>query len=73
MKKLYRSKSDDKKISGLIGGLSAWLGLDATILRLVAVVAALFSFGTVVIFYIIASIIVPQEPFGSFADRPDFY
>ncbi|AIQ34413.1 MULTISPECIES: PspC domain-containing protein [Paenibacillus] len=72
MKKLYRSRSD-QKISGLCGGLALWSGIDATVLRLVTVAAALFSFGTVLIFYIIASIIVPKEPFGSFSDGPDFY
>ncbi|MNO32162.1 DNA-binding transcriptional activator PspC [compost metagenome] len=72
MKKLYRSRSD-QKISGLCGGLAIWSGIDATVLRLVAVAAALFSFGTVLIFYIIASVIVPKEPFGSFSDGHDFY
>lgn len=72
MKKLYRSRSD-QKISGVCGGLARWSGIDATILRLVTVAAALFSFGTVVILYFIASIIVPKEPIGSFSDGPDFY
>jgi phage shock protein PspC (stress-responsive transcriptional regulator) len=72
MKKLYRSRSD-QKISGLCGGLAVWSGIDATVLRLVTVAAALFSFGTVLIFYIIASFIVPKEPFGSFSDGHDFY
>ncbi|OMD21104.1 hypothetical protein BJP48_09695 [Paenibacillus odorifer] len=72
MKKLYRSQSD-QKISGLCGGLARWSGIDATVIRLVAVTAALFSFGTVLIFYVIASIIVPKEPFNSFSDGHDFY
>ncbi|WP_410514007.1 PspC domain-containing protein [Paenibacillus sp. BR2-3] len=67
MKKLYRSQRD-KKISGLCGGLALWLGIDATVLRLLALAVALFSFGSVVIFYLIASIVVPKEPFGSFTD-----
>lgn len=71
MKKLYRSQSD-KKISGLCGGLADWLGFDATILRLIALVAALFSFGSVIVFYLIASIIVPKAPFGSFTDNFDY-
>ncbi len=72
MKKLYRSQSDNK-ISGLCGGLAHWLGVDSTVMRLVVVAAALFSFGTVLIFYIIASIIVPKEPYDSFSGGHDFY
>lgn len=65
MKKLYRSVTD-KQITGLCGGIARWLGTDPTVVRLVAVVAALFSFGTVVALYLIASLIVPKEPFGGF-------
>lgn len=72
MKKLYRSQGDNK-ITGLIGGLARFTGIDSTVLRLVAVAAALFSFGTVLIFYIIASIIVPKETYDSFSDGHDFY
>jgi len=72
MKKLYRSQSD-KKISGLCGGLASWLGLDATILRLIALVVAIFSFGSVVLFYLIASVLVPKEPIGNFNSTYDFY
>lgn len=71
MKKLYRTQSD-KKISGLCGGLANWLGFDATVVRLIALVAAIFSFGSVVLFYLIASVIVPKEPFGGFTDSYDF-
>lgn len=72
MKKLYRSQSDHK-ITGLCGGLAQWSGIDATVLRLIAVVAALFSFGTVLLFYIIASFIVPKETYNNFSDGSNFY
>ncbi|MNN74969.1 DNA-binding transcriptional activator PspC [compost metagenome] len=65
MKSLYRSTTD-KQISGLCGGIAAWLGIDSTVVRLIAVVGALISFGTVVALYLIASLIVPKEPVGDF-------
>ncbi|MEF2966345.1 PspC domain-containing protein [Paenibacillus sp. M1] len=65
MKKLYRSATD-KQISGLCGGIAKWFGIDATVVRLIAVVAALCSFGTVIALYLIATIIVPKEPLGGF-------
>jgi phage shock protein C len=72
MKKLYRSQRD-QKISGLCGGLASFSGLDATLIRLVTAVAAFFSFGTVLVLYIIASIIVPKEPHNNFSDGHNFY
>ncbi|WP_018749934.1 PspC domain-containing protein [Paenibacillus sanguinis] len=61
MKKLYRSATD-KQISGLCGGLAQYFGMDSTVVRLIAVVAVFFSFGTVVALYLIGSLIVPKEP-----------
>lgn len=65
MNKLYRSRSDSK-LSGLCGGLGQYLRIDPTIIRLLAVVAAFFSFGTIVLIYVIAAVLVPQEPNTSF-------
>ena len=57
MKKLYRSATD-KQIFGLCGGIAQWLGVDATVVRLVAL-------------YLIASLIVPKEPFAGLGyDEP---
>ncbi len=61
MKSLYRSNTD-KEVSVLCGGIAKWLGIDSTVVRLIAVVSTLISFGTVVAFYVIASVIVPKEP-----------
>jgi len=71
MKKLYRSQSD-KRVSGLCGGIAQWLGFDATVVRLAALVASIFSLGSVLIFYFIASILVPKEPIGTFTNHFDF-
>jgi phage shock protein C len=61
MGKLYRSRRD-KKVTGLCGGLSETLNVDATLLRLLLVVTTFFSGGTVILLYIIASIVIPKEP-----------
>lgn len=71
MTKLYRSRRD-KKISGLCGGVAHWLGVDATLVRLVTAVAAVFSFGTIVAIYLIGSLLLPEEPAASF-DYDDSY
>ncbi|MBC8080074.1 MAG: PspC domain-containing protein [Gorillibacterium sp.] len=68
MNKLYRSRRD-KKVAGLCGGLAQWLNIDATLLRVVVIVTAIFSFGTVLFFYIVASLVIPKEPIS----EPPFY
>ncbi len=59
-KRLYRSRRD-KVISGVCGGIAEYFDLDSTIIRLAWVVLILLG-GTGVIAYIIAAIIVPEEP-----------
>jgi len=61
MMKLYRSRRDSK-LTGLCGGLAETMNVDPTILRLVTVVTAFFSGGTVIPIYIIAAIVIPKEP-----------
>ncbi|MFB1051326.1 PspC domain-containing protein [Paraliobacillus sp. JSM ZJ581] len=60
-KRLYRS-SNNKMVSGVIGGIAAYFNIDATILRLIFVVALPFSaFFPLLFIYIAASIIMPID------------
>lgn len=59
-KKLYRS-IDDKKIAGVCGGLGEYFDIDPTIIRL-ALVALVLAGGSGVLAYILAWIIVPEQP-----------
>ncbi len=60
MKKLYRSKSD-KKLAGVCGGLSQYLNIDSTVVRLVWLACCLFG-GAGLLLYAIAWIVMPEEP-----------
>ncbi|MDT2236137.1 PspC domain-containing protein [Paenibacillus larvae] len=77
MNKLYRSRRD-KRITGLLGGLAEKFNIDATLLRLVVAIATIFSGGTIVPLYIIASIVIPKEPhypydpYANPYDRPGY-
>jgi len=62
MVKLYRSIYD-RKITGLCGGLAQMLGMDPTIIRVLVVILAVFSAGTAIWIYLIASLVVPKEPY----------
>ena len=59
-KKLFRSKNN-KKICGVCGGLAEYFNMDPTIVRLVAVVLTLAG-GCGVLAYIIAALIIPENP-----------
>jgi len=57
-KRLTRSK--DKMIAGVAGGLANYLNLDPTIIRILFVLIA-FAGGASVLAYLIMWIIVPEE------------
>ncbi len=59
-KKLYRSRHD-RKIGGVCAGLADYLNVDATIIRLGAVLLV-FADGIGLLAYIIAWIIMPERP-----------
>lgn len=59
-KKLYRSKTD-RRIAGVCGGLGNYFDIDPTIIRLAWVIALFFAGGGLFA-YLLAMIIVPQEP-----------
>ncbi len=59
--RLHRSRSK-KVISGVLGGLADYLGMDVALLRLGYVaVAILFGFWPAVVAYIVATIVTPEE------------
>lgn len=61
MRKLYRSQRD-KKLFGVCGGLAEMLNVDSTLLRIVLVVTACFSWGALIPLYFIAALVIPKEP-----------
>ncbi len=61
--RLYRSTTD-RSISGVCGGVAAWLGLDPSLVRVGWVLLALVSGGIFLILYIVMAIVVPDAPPG---------
>ncbi len=59
-KRLYRSK-ENTVIGGVCGGLGDYLDVDPVIIRLVWALMV-FMFGTGILAYIIAWIIIPENP-----------
>ena len=49
-------------VAGICGGLAAHLEVDPSLIRLVWIVVTLISFGTGLIVYLAAWIIIPESP-----------
>jgi len=59
-KKLYRSRTD-RMLGGVCGGIAEYFNVDPTLIRLLAVVLIMAG-GAAIIAYIIAWIVIPEEP-----------
>lgn len=60
MKKLYKSDVD-RKLCGVCGGIAEYLMIDSTIVRLLWVLL-IVVFGTGILVYIIAALVMPDYP-----------
>ena len=58
-KRLCKSRFD-RKIFGVCGGVAEYFGIDSTVVRLIWVIAVL-CFGTGLLAYIIAALIMPEQ------------
>ncbi|MBO5690863.1 MAG: PspC domain-containing protein [Spirochaetaceae bacterium] len=59
-KKLMRS--GNKMLLGVCSGIAEFFGIDATLIRLIAVFFSLAGIGSGIVVYIIAAIIMPKAP-----------
>jgi len=58
-KRLVRTR-DDQMIAGICGGLARYLGVDPTLVRVIAVVALVFAFPATIVGYLLAWAIMPS-------------
>lgn len=65
--RLYRSR-DDRMLFGVAGGMADWLDIDPAIVRIVWALL-IFAAGTGILLYIVAAIVIPEEPLER-ADYP---
>jgi phage shock protein C len=57
------TKSNDRVLSGVLGGVSEYFDLDASLVRLIFAAATIFTgFFPFVFIYIVAVIIMPDSP-----------
>jgi phage shock protein C len=60
VKRLYRSRKE-RMIGGVCGGIGEYLNMDATVIRLIFVIAALWG-GAGLLIYLVMLLIVPEAP-----------
>ena len=59
-KQLVR-RSHDKVIGGVCGGVADYLGIDATLVRVLTVVGAVLGLGSLVVAYVVAWALMPSR------------
>lgn len=59
-RKLYRSR-EQKMLGGVCGGIAEYFDIDVTLVRLICLLAVFSGFGLIP--YIIAWIIIPENPY----------
>lgn len=60
MKSLYRSKRS-RYFAGVCGGIGEYFNIDPNIVRIITVLLGLGSVGTVLLIYIVAALLLPEE------------
>ena len=58
-KRLYKSRTN-RVLCGVCGGIGEYLGVDATLVRLIWAIVA--CSGTGLLAYILAAVIIPENP-----------
>ena len=54
-------RSADKKIAGVCGGLAEYFGMDASIVRIIWLLATIFTAFAGVLIYIILMLVMPAQ------------
>ncbi|RHW43360.1 PspC domain-containing protein [Neobacillus notoginsengisoli] len=60
MKTLYKS-TQNKQLSGVLGGLSEQYNIDVSILRIITVLSGFFTGGITWLIYFVAAIVMPND------------
>jgi phage shock protein C len=58
-RRLVRSR-DDRWLSGVCGGVADYTGLDANLVRLLVVLGTVLGFGSLLVAYVVAWVLMPQ-------------
>jgi phage shock protein C len=54
-------RRDDRMLAGVCSGVAEYLGVDVTLVRLVTLIGAILGFGTLILAYVVAWALLPEE------------
>jgi phage shock protein PspC (stress-responsive transcriptional regulator) len=54
-------RRDDRMLAGVCSGVAEYLGVDVTLVRLVTAIGAILGFGTLILAYVVAWAVLPEE------------
>lgn len=60
-KQLFKSNTN-RKICGVCGGIGEYFNIDPTVIRLIWVILSCGSLGLGLVAYIVATVIMPEQP-----------
>ncbi|OGW84595.1 MAG: hypothetical protein A2987_05760 [Omnitrophica bacterium RIFCSPLOWO2_01_FULL_45_10] len=63
MKRIYLSAAN-KKLGGVCGGIGEYFEVDPTLIRVIFIIATLFSLGLGILAYFLIWLIMPRRPKG---------
>ncbi|APZ49418.1 hypothetical protein BW721_06835 [Jeotgalibaca sp. PTS2502] len=72
MKKLTKSATD-RQVSGVLGGIAEYFGIDSTIIRIIFIILVFPSVGSSVFLYILLAILLPEPERPRSNRRPNAY
>jgi phage shock protein C len=58
-RRLTRSR-EDRWLGGVCGGIASYTGVDATLVRLLVAVGTILGFGTLIVAYLVAWVLMPE-------------
>jgi phage shock protein C len=53
-------RTDDRMVAGVCSGIADYTGVDVTVVRLAAVIGAVLGFGTLIVAYVVAWLLMPE-------------
>ena len=53
-------RTDDRMIAGVCSGIADYTGIDVTVVRLAAVIGTVLGFGTLIVAYVVAWLLMPE-------------
>jgi phage shock protein PspC (stress-responsive transcriptional regulator) len=54
-------RTHERWLGGVCGGIARYLGVDVNLVRLVVVLGTILGFGSLIVAYLVAWILMPQE------------